>query len=164
MTFEIMDEIEFDLGFCIKDVVDEVILAGLDALKCPYEAEVSITFTNDEGIKEINAMHRGIDQPTDVLSFPLNEFQEAGDFTPLEETGCFHPDTGELMLGDIVISIERLKFQASQFGHSERRELAFLILHSVLHLCGFDHIEDDERVIMERKQEEILKERGYMRE
>lgn len=107
----------------------------------------------------------GIDRPTDVLSFPMCDFETPGDFDGLEETPeeYFNPDTGELMLGDIVISVEKVKEQAEKFGHSETRELAFLVAHSMLHLSGYDHMEDEERLDMEEKQREILERRGYRR-
>ena len=75
----------------------------------------------------------------------------------------FNPETGELLLGDIVISIDKVDEQAEKYGHSKERELAFLVAHSMLHLCGYDHMEDDERLVMEKKQEEILAGKGYTR-
>ncbi len=164
MTFEIINEVGFSPEFSVEDLVNDVILAALDFEKCPFEVEISVTITDDARIREINKIHRNLDKPTDVLSFPLNDFFVPGDFESLEMTGCFNPQTGELMLGDIVISADRLRAQSVEYGHSEKRELAFLIVHSVLHLCGYDHMEDDERVIMEEKQEVILNESGYNRE
>ena len=76
---------------------------------------------------------------------------------------CFHPETGELLLGDIVISVDKVMEQAEKYGHSQTRELAFLVAHSMLHLFGYDHMEDEERLVMEEKQEEILKIGGYCR-
>jgi probable rRNA maturation factor len=133
--------------------------ACLDYEECPYEAEVSILFTDDVNIRQMNQEYRGIDKPTDVLSFPLLAYEQPGDFSQLEEdiAGCFHPETGELLLGDIVISVDRAKAQAEQYGHSLEREIAFLTAHSMFHLFGYDHMGDKDRVMMEEKQEEVLK-------
>jgi probable rRNA maturation factor len=88
------------------------------------------------------------------------EYDIPSNFSILEEDeslcDCFNPETGELLLGDIMVSLEKVKEQASEYGHSEIRELGFLIAHSMLHLCGFDHVDEDERAVMEKKQEEIL--------
>ena len=108
---------------------------------------------------------RQIDNPTDVLSFPMCDFETPGDFSLLEETPeeYFNPDTGELMMGDIVISVEKVKEQAEKYGHSETRELAFLVAHSMLHLFGYDHMEEQEAKIMEEKQKEILEQMNILR-
>lgn len=164
MTFEIINEIDYYPTFSMNDLIEDVILAVLNFERCPFEVEISITFTDDAGIRALNRIHRNLDKVTDVLSFPLNDFSTPADFESLEQYGTFHPQTGELQLGDIVISVERLEAQAREYGHGIQRELAFLIVHSVLHLCGYDHMEEQERVIMEEKQESILNERGYIRE
>ena len=137
----------------------------MDYEECPYEAEVSVLLTDNDRIHELNREFRGIDRPTDVLSFPMCDYDTPGDFDWLGEHGddCFHPESGELLLGDIVISVEKVREQAEAYGHSEKRELAFLVAHSMLHLFGYDHMEDEERKIMEAKQEEILKLKGYIR-
>ena len=115
-----------------------------------------MTLTDNEGIHEINRMYRQIDAPTDVLSFPMLSYEQAGDFSALEEDyeDNFNPDTGEIMLGDIVISVDRVREQAAAYGHSERREFAFLIVHSMLHLFGYDHMtpEDAEKFIEKLKE------------
>ena len=102
----------------------------------------------------MNLEQRGIDRPTDVLSFPMIEYDAPGDFSVIdEETGdAFTPETGELMLGDIVISKEKVLSQAEEYGHSPKREYAFLIAHSMLHLFGYDHMEEEERAEMEAHQ------------
>ena len=151
----------------LKEVVSDVIDAALDYISCPYECEISVLFTDDPTIQEINRDNRKIDAPTDVLSFPMLEYETPGDFSFLEEEssiGSFHPETGELLLGDIVISLDRAESQAREYGHSLIRETAFLTAHSMLHLFGFDHMEDSERMEMERMQEEILTGRGYTRD
>jgi probable rRNA maturation factor len=152
--YEITQQFEFDFEAIEKKVVG----ACLDYEECPYEVEVSILLTDDAQIRQINQEFRGIDTPTDVLSFPVIEYDIPGDFSKLEEevADYFHPESGELLLGDIVISIDRAKLQAEEYGHSLMRELAFLTTHSMFHLFGYDHMEDDERRIMEDKQNIVL--------
>lgn len=135
-----------------------VIEAGLDIVDCPYEAQVSLLITDDEGIREMNRQFRSIDAPTDVLSFPLQEYPAPGDFSQIDEEGSdeFDPDSGELLLGDIVINADRVISQAEEYGHSQKREYAFLIAHSILHLTGFDHMEEEEREQMEELQRRIM--------
>jgi probable rRNA maturation factor len=134
-----------------------VINATIDYVACPYETEISLLLTMNEEIREMNTNFRQIDRATDVLSFPLVTYETPGEFDFLEDSfDCFHPETGELMLGDIVISKEKVIEQAMEYGHSVQREYAFLITHSMLHLFGYDHIEDAERCLMEQKQKEIL--------
>ena len=114
----------------------------------------------------MNREYRGIDRETDVLSFPNVDFEEEGVFDIDEdrEADCFDPETGELVLGDIMISVDRVYGQAQEYGHSVRREFAFLVAHSMLHLCGYDHMEEEERARMERRQEEILTGLGITRD
>lgn len=135
-----------------------VIEAALNYIGCPYEAEINLLLTTDEDIQEMNRMFREMDKSTDVLSFPMLEYETPGDFSRFEEDSAdaFNPESGELMLGDIVISKEKVLAQADAYGHSPRREFAFLIAHSMLHLFGYDHMEEDERTVMERKQREIM--------
>ena len=147
-------EAETKLHIPYKKICEEIIEAVCDYEACPYECEVSITFLNNEDIRVYNKNYRGINKPTDVLSFPLNESGELNEF---------NPETGELMLGDIVISVDKVISQAEEYGHTRKRELAFLICHSMLHLFGYDHIDDDERVEMEEVQKTILDSRGYHR-
>lgn len=157
MSLYLEEEGEIRLPFDIKETAEQVIEAALDYEGCPYEAEVSLLLTTNEEIREMNRDHRGIDAPTDVLSFPMLEYEKPGDFDGLEEQpDAFHPDTGELMLGDIVISKDKVISQAEAYGHSQKREYAFLIAHSMLHLFGYDHMVEDERIVMEQKQREIM--------
>ena len=127
---------------------------------------MNLTLTDNEGIHEINRMYRQIDAPTDVLSFPMLSYEQAGDFSTLEEDyeDNFNPDTGEIMLGDIVISVDRVREQAAAYGHSERREFAFLIVHSMLHLFGYDHMTPEDAAVMEPKQRQILEEMNISRD
>ena len=158
MTFHIEHEVEIDLGFDIDSLIKKVIEATLDYENCPYEVEINVVLTDNAAIQEINREQRQIDAPTDVLSFPMAYYETPSDFDHLEEEqeDCFHPETGELMLGDIIISLEKVISQAKEYGHSTMRELGFLIAHSMLHLCGYDHMQEDERNVMEEKQREIM--------
>ena len=165
MTINIDIETEMTLDLPYEEIIQNVIEESVDYVECPYDFEVNVLLTDNEGIHQINLDMRQIDNPTDVLSFPMCDFETPGDFEQLEETPeeYFNPDTGELMLGDIVISIDKVKEQAEKYGHSETRELAFLVAHSMLHLSGFDHMEEEERLEMEEMQREILERRGYRR-
>lgn len=165
MTITIEYETEEILDLPYKDIIDQVVEESLDYVECPYDAEVNVLLTDNQGIRQINLDMRRIDSPTDVLSFPMCDFEAPGDFSGLEDTPeeYFNPDTGELMLGDIVISVEKVKEQALKYGHSETRELAFLVAHSMLHLSGYDHMEEEERLRMEDMQREILERKGYRR-
>lgn len=157
MTFHFEYETEDKLEFDYEELIQKVVLAVLDYEKCPYEAEINIVLTNNEEIHKINKEYRNIDRPTDVLSFPMLEYEKPGDFSRVEEDmSLFHPESGELLLGDIMISVEKIREQAMEYGHSLERELGFLVAHSVLHLCGYDHMEEEERKIMEAKQREIM--------
>ena len=100
------------------------------------------------------------------MSFPNIFYDTPGDFTQVEasEFDCFDPDSGELLLGDIIISVEKVKSQAVSYGHSEKREFAFLVAHSMLHLCGYDHMTEEDAHIMENKQDMILNALGITRD
>ena len=125
---------------------------------------MNLLLTMNKEIQEMNAEFRHIDRATDVLSFPMIDYEKAGEFAFLEEDDSyFNCDTGELMLGDIVISKEKVIAQAEEYGHTIKREYAFLIAHSMLHLLGYDHMEEQERLEMERKQKEILEQLGITR-
>lgn len=165
MTINIEYEAEKKLDLPYEEIIETIVIAALDYEECPYEAEVNVVLTDDEEIHRINQEFRGIDRATDVLSFPMGDFEEPSDFERLEEQSedYFNPETGELLLGDIVISVDKVEEQAEKYGHSESRELAFLVAHSMLHLCGYDHMEEEERLVMERKQAEILEQQGYTR-
>lgn len=165
MTITIEYETEQRLELPYEKIIDEIVMAAMDYEDCPYEAEVSVLLTDNEEIRRINREFRSLDSATDVLSFPMGDYEKPADFEHLEEASedYFNPETGELLLGDIVISVEKVKEQAEKYGHSESRELAFLTAHSMLHLFGYDHMEEDERKVMEDKQEEILKRAGYER-
>lgn len=166
MTSYVEIEIEEKIGFDVKEILDAVMLKVLDAEGCPYEAQVNLLITDNEGIREFNLEHRDVDAPTDVLSFPMIPFEGESDFSVVEEEESFYfePESGELLLGDIIISWDKVKEQAEKYGHSMKREFAFLTAHSMLHLCGYDHMEPEEARIMEEKQESVLTELGITRE
>lgn len=145
----------------LEKTIHEVCEKTLEFEGCDFNAQISVTIVDNEEIKKINKEFRDKDTATDVLSFPMLEFDEDGNVE-----GCeFDYDDEEVMLGDIVISAERAREQAESFGHSLKREVAFLTVHSMLHLLGYDHVtsEQDEKVMF-AKQEEILKELGINRE
>ena len=169
MTVEFVNETDTDLGLDLEAIAKKVIEHALDTVGCPYEAEVSLTITGPEEVHQINKEFRGIDRTTDVLSFPMLEYVTPGDFAFLEEAeeeneDLFNPETGELVLGDIVINTDRVISQAEDYGHSVKREYAFLITHSILHLCGFDHMEPEEAAVMEEWQRKILDDLKIVRE
>lgn len=164
MKIYLENEGELDLGLDYLALAEEVTEAVLDYENCPYESQVEILLTDNEEIHKLNKEFREIDRPTDVLSFPMVDYEKPGEFDFLEEEDqYFDPDTGELMLGNIVISKEKVVEQAGEYGHSVKREYAFLIAHSMLHLLGYDHMEEEERMTMEEKQREILSQIGIDR-
>lgn len=157
MTVPVERETDIKLGFDEEALIRRVCLAALDAENCPYEAEVDVLLTDDGSIRVINKEERGIDRATDVLSFPALDLPAPGDFSRVEEDPLlFHPETGELLLGDMVISLDKVRQQAAEYGHSEERELAFLTAHSMYHLMGYDHEEEEGRIEMEARQEALL--------
>ena len=166
MSLNLEVEVDVPFTFDYEALAGEVVAFTIDHAGFPYEAEVNLTLTDNEGIHEINRMYRQIDAPTDVLSFPMLSYEQAGDFSALEEDyeDNFNPDTGEIMLGDIVISVDRVREQAAAYGHSERREFAFLIVHSMLHLFGYDHMTPEDAAVMEPKQRQILEEMNISRD
>ncbi len=167
MTFSVDNSLELQAeGIDIEKLFEMTATESLDHTGCPYECEIDLTITDDEGIRALNKEFRQTDKTTDVLSFPLLEFERPGDFDGAEEgfADCFNPESGELMLGSIVINIKRAGEQAVQYGHSLKREIAFLMVHSMLHLQGFDHIEDKDRILMEKAQDDILDKLGIVRE
>ena len=166
MSLYMEEEGKLKLPLDTKETAEQVIQAALEYVACPYEAEVNLLLTTDEEIREMNRNFRNQDKSTDVLSFPMLEYEIPGEFHFLEEDSddAFHPETGELMLGDIVISKEKVLQQAELYGHTAKREFAFLIAHSMLHLFGYDHMEEDERLQMEKMQEAILENINITRE
>ena len=144
----------------IKETVRACVEYALKFEECDFDAEVSLTFVDDEEIRSINKEMRDINKATDVLSFPMLEFDENGDIIDCE----YDMDGEYLLLGDIVISVERARKQAEEYGHSFKREIAFLTVHSMLHLLGYDHVNSsEEEAVMFKKQEEILSGLGIVR-
>lgn len=157
MNYYFDNEVELKFDFDYEEVYRSCVNAVLDDANCPYECEVSLLITNNESIRDINLENRNIDSATDVLSFPNSQFTNVADFDEFEENDfAFNPETGEFVLGDIVISQDRVFSQAEEYGHSIKREYAFLIVHSMLHLIGYDHIEEPDKIIMEDKQRQIM--------
>lgn len=166
MTSYVENETSVEFDFDTKEILDAVMGQVLLTENCPYEAQVSLLITDEEGICQFNRDYRQIDAPTDVLSFPMISFEREGDFRAAEqnESDCFDPESGELLLGDIIISAPRVMEQAEKYGHSIKREFAFLVAHSMLHLCGYDHMKDEQSKVMESKQEQALSALGITRE
>jgi len=142
------DQEKMTVTYKLKRLVRLAVEATLAYEAVARELEVSVTFTDDEGIQRLNRNYRKIDKPTDVLSFPLFDFE--GDEDAISEEICD-------MLGDIVISLERAAAQAEEFGHSFEREVAFLTVHSMLHLLGYDHeTSEEDELDMRRRQTAIM--------
>lgn len=145
----------------IEDVIARVANAVADMEECDFDSEVSVTLVDNEQIHALNREHRSIDRPTDVLSFPMLEFDEDG----IAEDCDLDADGELILLGDIVISMQRAKEQAAEYGHSLIREVAFLTAHSMLHLLGYDHVDDEEgEKLMREKQNAVLNGLGITRE
>ena len=166
MTFYVENETSVQFPFVVEDVVRLVCEAVLDEEGCPFETQINVILTDNEGIHEMNKRTREIDKETDVLSFPNVDFEIPGifDIDESREADYFDPESGELFLGDIMISADKVIEQANEYGHSQKREFAFLIAHSMLHLCGCDHLEPNEAEIMETKQDQILAKLGITRD
>lgn len=166
MTIFVENETDYIFPFDPIETASLVTGEVLEEENCPYETEINILITDNEGIRMYNREYRNIDRETDVLSFPNVPFELPSDFSVAEEmeVDCFQPDSGELILGDIILSCDRILEQAESFGHSIRREYAFLIAHSMLHLCGYDHMEPDEASVMEEKQNHVLDRLGITRD
>ena len=165
INLEINFETTTSFSFSVQEISEKVAAGVLKYEGCPYEACVNLLLTDNEGIHAYNKEYRDIDKETDVLSFPNVDYETAGDFSAAEQyrAECFDLDSGELILGDIIISVDKVKEQALEYGHSELREFAFLVAHSMFHLCGYDHMSDEEAKVMEQKQEEVLSALGISR-
>ena len=161
MNHQILIESEVDGAEPYAQLLRQVIPAALEAEGVETPCEVDVLFTDDRGIHAVNLEQRGVDAPTDVLSFPMF------DLTPGEHPGeeDTDPGTGLVPLGDIVISLERAKAQGEEFGHGPRRETAYLAVHSVLHLLGYDHLDEGPmKQQMRAREEDILSRLGITRE
>lgn len=139
-------------------LVRRCVKAALDAEGVYYPCEVNVIITSDREIQSINNQTRGVDKPTDVLSFPMFEFRP-GHFEA--EESFADPETGRIFLGDVVLSLDRVVAQARKFGHSSQREMAYLIIHATLHLLGYDHKDEGvEKARMRRQEKEIIRKIG----
>lgn len=166
MTLYIENETDKELEFSLQEIGDKVCKKVLETEECPFDCQINLVVTDNEQIQEMNQYMRNINAPTDVLSFPNLVFEQPGVFSQKNELtiDCIDPETKEIILGDIMISMDKLVEQAHNYGHSLMREYAFLLTHSMLHLCGYDHMEAEEASVMEAKQEEILNALGIVRE
>ena len=133
-----------------EKLIKEVVSRVLEEEKVLPEVDVYITLTNNEEIHKINQEYRDVDRPTDVLSFPMYERDEIAGLK--NDTD----DEIEKILGDIIVSIEKVREQAEEYGHSFERELAYLVTHGMLHLLGYDHMIEEEKAVMRKREEEIL--------
>ena len=159
MQLYLENETEITFDFDTEEMAKNVINKVLEVEKCPFDTEVNLLITDNEGIREYNASMRNIDVPTDVLSFPGLFFEAPSDFVIAkeEEADYTNPENGCIILGDIIISADKVLSQAEEYGHSVKREFAFLVAHSMYHLCGYDYMTPEEAAVMEKKQEEILR-------
>lgn len=159
VEFIFENETDFEIDQREIDELNRVCETVLQMEECNFDAEISFTITDNEGIREINRDYRDIDRVTDVLSFPMIEFEDE------EIDAEFETENGMVVLGDIVISIERAEEQAKELNHSLRRELAFLVAHSMLHLLGYDHVDNPEgERVMIKKQNTVLNDLGLTRD
>lgn len=160
---EITEEINEEELSLAKKVIEHI----LQKEGCPFDCEVNLTMTDNDGIQAVNKEFRDMDKPTDVLSFPNCDFDTPGEFSQFRDEDvyfdCFNPENDFFVLGDIMISRDKMLAQAEEYDHGVTREYAFLIAHSVLHLIGYDHMEEEEAKHMEAKQNEYLNDLGITR-
>ena len=164
MTLQIDYETDREIGIEYEELAEKVVQKVLDMEGCAYDAQVNLVLTDNEEIERVNTEFREIHAPTDVLSFPMIPFETPADYAIVEEDqSYFDLDTDELLLGDIMISVDKVFAQAEEYGHSVTREFCFLVAHSMLHLLGYDHMTPEEAVVMENKQRTALDELGITR-
>ena len=148
MTIQIDYEAERKLDIDYEKLASKVAAHILETEHCPYDVCVNLVITDNEEIKRVNTEFRSIGAPTDVLSFPMIPFETPADYS---------------VLGDVMISVDKVYAQAEEYGHSTEREFSFLFAHSMLHLLGYDHMEPDEAAVMEAKQAKALEDLGITR-
>ena len=164
MTIQIDYETDRELGIDYASLANQVAEKILEMEDCPYDAQVNLVLTDNEEIKRVNTEFRNIQSPTDVLSFPMIPFESPADYSIVDEDeSYFDLDTDELLLGDIMISVDKVFAQAQEYGHSVTREFCFLVAHSMLHLLGYDHMTQEEAEVMEARQSRALEELGITR-
>ena len=152
MIYFLDDQEIFEVTYKQKILIRRAIEETLRYEGFKNNAEISVTFTDNEGIRKLNREFRGLDKPTDVLSFPLTDYEAVN--VPCADEICGS-------LGDVVLSLERAREQADEYGHSFDREIAFLVVHSMLHLLGYDHeTGEEDELDMRQRQSEILKNIG----
>ncbi len=163
MEHTIIIESELEGTQTYEALLRRVIPAALAAEGVEFPCEVDILFTDDTGIQEINREQRGVDKPTDVLSFPM--FELTPGVIPTMEDVEADPETSLVPLGDMVLSVERAQAQGEEYGHGSERELAYLAVHSILHLLGYDHLDEGPmKAQMRAREEAILSKLGITRE
>ncbi len=161
MEHDIIFASELKGAFPYEALLRTCITTALEAEQVTLPCEINVLITDDPGIHQINLEQRQVDRPTDVLSFPMFELTPG---EPPVEEGYLDPATGRLPLGDMVLSFERAEAQAAEFGHSVQRELGYLAVHSVLHLLGYDHMDEGEqKARMRRREEAIMNQVGMPR-
>ena len=141
------------------NIINEVCEKALKAEEVNIPYQISLLFVDNEEIRDINRETRGIDKATDVLSFPMLNYPKDKVFKEVYKDTKFNEiylDGDELVLGDMVLSLERAKEQSIEYNHSFNREVCYLVVHSILHLLGYDHMEDEEKKRMRKREEEIL--------
>ena len=168
MTFYVENESGYEFEFSAENLAIDVAQTVLKQENGPTDVEINLLITDNEGIREFNRQYRNIDKETDVLSFPNLDFDSPADFNFVKKAECeadyYNPESGELILGDIILSVDRIISQAEEYGHSIKREFAFLVAHSMLHLCGYDHMEETEAKDMEERQDAVLNQLGITRD
>lgn len=163
----IEENIEFETDFDKDAIAGEVVDYILKKENCPWDVEVDILITDSDEVQDYNREYRDIDKTTDVLSFPNIDWEAPADYSSVDEqefnASSFNPETDLPILGEICLNKDRIISQADEYGHSIKREYSFLIAHSMLHLLGYDHMEEDEARVMEDKQKEYLSQLGINR-
>ena len=161
MDHEIYMEAEVETPEAVQNRLREAILAALDGEDVDVPCIIEVCLTDNEGIHQTNLEMRGVDAPTDVLSFPMFDLKPGEKPQP----DWADPDTDKVLLGDMMISLERAKAQAEEYGHSLEREVCYLAVHSVLHLLGYDHLDEGpQKRQMRQREEDILGKLGIVRE
>ncbi|MBR1862114.1 MAG: rRNA maturation RNase YbeY [Lachnospiraceae bacterium] len=167
MNFFVENETDFEFPFDVEKTAAMVCKKVLENENCPFDnISVNVLITDNEGIRDYNRQFRDIDRETDVLSFPNLEFDLPGRYVIPEgsRSDYIDPETGDIVLGDIILSKDRILSQAEEYGHSVKREFAFLVAHSMLHLSGYDHMTEKEAEVMEERQRKALDELGITRD
>lgn len=158
-----LDVIDIHMPFFERRLLRRVVKKALEVCDFDQPAHVNIALCSNDYIRQINTEHRDRDYATDVLSFPMIEWEKpfAKIFKSMEMD--MNWDTGKIELGDIIISYEKAKEQAAEYGHGLRRELAYLCVHGMMHLLGYDHMQENDKTLMREREEEVMKHLNIMR-